>query len=872
LLIQLYGLRLEIFPVKQALRLPFFALAIVCLCAAGALAQTASPTPDPFVTQISTSAADSFARDMSGDGRFVVIESNGDIATVPPGQTAATKSPNNADGNREIFLFDFAQRRVFQITDTKSALKDATLAADKRFLNENIQVEVTNNRPMISRDGKWIVFSSNAFNQNDNASSPFSFDGDAQTNEDALKADGNQEIFLYRIPDVAPADLTSGTLPAYQDLRQSTFGGLGSFTRVTNTAASSLPRAGSSLAVPFVADDNRDAQINDDGSRVVFVSTRNLQTLNLGRLNADGSPEIFVYNNVGGGSLSQITVTSLDQNLLVFTDNPNISGLAGGTSTIAFISNAKDLRFTNSTDAAANVAANNTDGDNEIFVASYNGATVTSMKQATRTKRQVAADVVNFFNLGRRMSRDGNLVAFESVATDPKADTSTTNDPNRAMFIYNVAADSFTQIGPRAVSTGDAAEQEDVLRFPTFAADNARVYFTSDLNLKADGTRVAASDAAGLNPNRLKQIFSATVPASGSTTTAITRLTNLTGTDFNATMQPFLSNTQERISFSLAIYEFGTGNSDRSNEAYYLITPPTPSTGDVPAASSGLAYFTGASQIAVTPPPASPTPTPSPTPSTAPVTGLAPGMLGIVRTTSGSVTLAPSSKGVCPADNPGCDAASESQHRPTLPVELNGVSLSVNGAAAGLYFVSAGEIQFVVPPGLAAQTGTNTYPVTINIREAGGVRTVRGTLQVVAAQPDIFSSTNGAGGRAAVTNVTNPLLSVGTSEPFTVTTTFVNSSGTSVTSPTLLRVVLTGVRGITKNNITVRLTKSDNTTVDLTGDAIPRDPQATDMPGVFTLDFTLPATLAGAGDVSITVIASGASSRPADTAPKFRIN
>jgi uncharacterized protein (TIGR03437 family) len=267
-----------------------------------------------------------------------------------------------------------------------------------------------------------------------------------------------------------------------------------------------------------------------------------------------------------------------------------------------------------------------------------------------------------------------------------------------------------------------------------------------------------------------------------------------------------------------------------------------------------------------------------PTPAPGVVTGLAPGMIGFVRTTSTSpATLAPSEKRVCPADNPGCDAASESMHRPTLPVELNGVSLSVNGAAAGLYFVSPTEIQFVVPPGLAAQTAAATYPVVITVRGGATERTVRTVLQVVAAQPDLFTSTNGAGGRAAVTNVTNPLLSTGTPEPFTVTTTFTNSAGASVTAATRLRLVLTGVRGVPRGTITVRLTKSDNTTVDLTGDAIPTDPLATDMPGVFTLDFVLPATLASAGDVSVTVIATAAggasfTSRPADTAPRFRIN
>jgi hypothetical protein len=48
------------------------------------------------------------------------------------------------------------------------------------------------------------------------------------------------------------------------------------------------------------------------------------------------------------------------------------------------------------------------------------------------------------------------------------------------------------------------------------------------------------------------------------------------------------------------------------------------------------------------------------------------------------------------------------------------------------------------------------------------------------------------------------------------------------------------------------------------------------MPGAFTLDFRLPASLAGAGDVSIIVIVNSGgatfASRPLDTAPRFRIN
>ena len=80
-----------------------------------------SATPDPFVVQLTSSPTSRFASfvgDISANGRFVVVESNGDIATEKSAR-------NNADGNREIFLIDYAQRRIFQITNTRNVPKPA---------------------------------------------------------------------------------------------------------------------------------------------------------------------------------------------------------------------------------------------------------------------------------------------------------------------------------------------------------------------------------------------------------------------------------------------------------------------------------------------------------------------------------------------------------------------------------------------------------------------------------------------------------------------------------------------------------------------------------------------------------------------------
>ena len=143
--------------------------------------------------------------------------------------------------------------------------------------------------------------------------------------------------------------------------------------------------------------------------------------------------------------------------------------------------------------------------------------------------------------------------------------------------------------------------------------------------------------------------------------------------------------------------------------------------------------------------------------------------------------------------------AREDQRRPPADrVKLG--SVSIGGAAAGLYFVSAGQINFVLPPGL----GGAAFPVTINNNGA----VIRSTLQVIAAQPDIFTDTSG---RAAVFNATNPMAL--TPEPpdgFPVTSDRPKADGSGTeTVPTELLIMLTGVRNAQRAQITVRINQTD---------------------------------------------------------------
>jgi uncharacterized protein (TIGR03437 family) len=404
-----------------------------------------------------------------------------------------------------------------------------------------------------------------------------------------------------------------------------------------------------------------------------------------------------------------------------------------------------------------------------------------------------------------------------------------------------VDSDTFVEIGTRPPVS-------DVGRFPTFTDYNSSLapsslVFNSFLNFRADGTFPASQAQAseGLNTDNSPEIYVTQIPASSSNT--FTRLTNMPSFNASST-RPIASETRKRIAFSVVGEELGGGNGDGSQEIFYLLTPQiTVTSGAV------LSFFTGASNMPVTAatPLPSPTPTPTPVPSPTPgqPIGLAPGQISFVRST---VPLAPSDVML---DGDPNTVASEILHSPALPVELNGVSVSVNGAAAGLYLVSNTDKQilFVMPIGVS--NGLRT--VAVNVLDSGANTDTlhRGLVQVVTGQPDIFSSTGDAGGRARAVDA-----NTGTSEPFSVTQ--------------RIELIVTGVRFAAPAEITVTV----GTTAISAASIISVGP-IRDNAGFDSIIFDLPASLAGAGDVPIqvqfqrTIITV---SRPADTAPHITIN
>jgi Tol biopolymer transport system component len=881
---------------------------------------------DTLIGQVTSSVSESFAGSISGDGRFVVFESNGNLAT---------ENPRNEDGNTEIFLFDYAQRRIFQITDTKSVLFNTS--SDPTFFS-NVRILITNRRPMISTDGRWIVFTSNATTSTPAApddTNPGSFNGNSFTTAtptptptpvptatpsatptpsptptvsptptptpppNPLTGDANMEVWLYQIPGYAPADLTTG-----EELPITNLSG-GTFIRVTNTNPSRLPISGSTTAIASIAEDNHNPSINDDGSTIAFVSTRDLVTGGNTFPFADND-EIFTYRQ--GGSYTQVTETLRGPlSNPIYSKNPTISG--DGTR-IAFASTGDDpVPLTQPTpqpspqpspspppsfDCGSNPS---TSRNEEIFVANLNASAVPiGCRQITTTTPPTPGEIVNMLDFGKRMSRNGRFIAFDSYADlanpSPSPVPSPSPTPSFATYLYDYNSNSLRQIGPRSTADSEATNG-DTQHYPGFTdydvnGDPSTLLMSTRMNIKADGT-IPANEQDGLNPIDLRPVQIYSYGLNAPAASAFTRLTKLgvTSAFFLPQTQALPSNSFRRFAFNLALTEVGLGNSDLLSETYYLYAPLVDT-----QTTATFSFATGASKLPInvdvspTPSPspstsptatptATPTPTPTPTPSPTPtVTPNPVPTFTPLPSPTPTPTTPPSVLGMSPemlailtfdanVDRPivARTAVGSLDRSFNLPMELSGVTLSINGAMCGLKSVSDTEITFVVPRALTSVAAGTKYPFVVT---NNGIR-FGGDLAIVPTRPDIFttSASPGPGGRADLENVTNR---VHTTEPFTVRTVKVKG-GTKV--QTVLRIRATGILDRTITQLSVRIGGATISGIEILSNS--REVE----PGVFEFEFRLPGSLNGAGDQPVILQAVDGStfflSRLDDTAPRVSI-
>lgn len=758
--------------------------------------------------------AELFVTDMSGDGRFVVIESNRNIATV---------NPRNEDGNREIFLFDLAQRHIFQITDTKSSLLNPS-GSSNSF--SNISVLIDNHRPSISNNGSWIAFSSNATTStpsSPDATNPGNFDGNVPGRQQILQEDGNMEVWLYRIPTYSTVDLSSGTTPAFVDLSN------GTFFLVTNTPTSRYPQPGTGPTSnppnrpPFVADDNGRSSLDDTGSTLAFSSTRDLVPGG-NSFPSEDNEEIFVYKRIND-SFGQITRTPRGPIFSpIYNNNPSISG--------------DGLRVTfNST--GTNPVIGMTGGCNPEFNDEIHFTDLTSSGNPAGVRKQITITAPTTFDpvnsmppVYRSISRNGRYVTFVSSATlDVNSGNCITGGTpigsGYALFLYDSdnPTTPFKRIGPYDDSDSQLVGGDGLKygRFTDYDAQRnpASLIFTSRINMCPDGSMPPVGCSVGLNPSpsRPSQVYIVPISTSSQEFTKISNST-LLAADVTGGLC-VAGNTRTRSNCGFAGADFG-----RSIDQ--ILLPPLIEEDEVALTS----FVTGAGGIPLNS-----------------IPGLNSNMLAGGLYTSQ----------LAPVNQAFSSPVTLERALPT-PLQLNGVSVTVDRVLAGITQVFSGQVNFIVPKGLSP----GIKEVIIN---NNGI-VIRSSLQIVeSSQPDVITryfdepSTYDikSHGRAKVLNITNP--NNPHFEPFRVVT-----ETPSGPQPTKLRLFLTGVEDVLSSSVTIKIGSVTISQSNILTNAV-----ATDYPGVFTFDFDLPSSLDGAGNVPVEVTVGGAGSRPAITAARVNI-
>jgi uncharacterized repeat protein (TIGR01451 family) len=330
-----------------------------------------------FTQVTDTTAGDNTSPSINGDGTRIAFLSNNDL------------TGGNADGNREIFLYDAVSNSFTRVTDTTST------------------TSAGNFNPSINGDGTRIAFESDLY--------------------PAGNPEINREIFLYDSTTGGITEITftpaggfninssissDGTRIAFQSTRDLSGGNAdgnsdiflydavsNSFTQVTDTTGGA----------------NNSPSISGDGTRIAFVSDR---FANLG--NADGNTEIFL-----AACLSPQPPTSADLSVSLGADKTIVKQGDRLTYTLTV------QNFGSGT--AANVVVNNTLSSGTTFVSA-------NANKGGFTTPPVGQSGTVTWNLGNMLNGDQEaaqitvtvIMRGKGTITNTASVSSTTSDPNTA--------------------------------------------------------------------------------------------------------------------------------------------------------------------------------------------------------------------------------------------------------------------------------------------------------------------------------------------------------------------------------------------------------------------------------------------------------
>jgi Tol biopolymer transport system component len=473
----------------------------------------------------------SFNPVVSADGRYVAFDSN-----------ASNLVANDSNGSRDVFVRDLVTSTTTLVSTT------GTTSGNNQSFN-----------PVVSADGRYVAFSSNASNlvaNDSNGTIPDVFVHDLVTGTTTLvsttgnssgnsgsfnpvvSADGRYVAFSSNASNLVANDSNTTEDVFVRDLVT------GTTTLVSTTGTASGNRSSNNPVV------------SADGRYVAFIS----QASNLVANDSNGSRDVFVRDLVTGTTTLVSTTGTSSGNRDSFS--PVIS--ADGRY-VAFISQ------------ASNLVANDSNGTlQDVFVRDL----VTGTTTLVSTTGTASGNNQSFNPV---VSADGRYVAFTSYASNLVAnDSNSTQD----VFLYDRTAASTTLVSRRAPSLPYLSGNDSSRAYSnqSLSADGRYVAFTSkasnlvanDSNSTISGTindvfvrdrvnstttLVSTTGTAGGNSDSSNPVVS----ADGRYVAFTSRASNLVANDSNGTQDVFVRDLVNGMTTLVSTTGTASGNSDSSN-------------------------------------------------------------------------------------------------------------------------------------------------------------------------------------------------------------------------------------------------------------------------------------------------------------------
>lgn len=511
----------------------------------------------------------------------------------------------------------------------------------------------------------------------------------------------------------------------------------------------------------------------------------------------------------------------------------------------------------------------NADGNSEIFL--FDGA---RLIQITRTEPGAPPDRVRNGNFQPSISDDGRFIAFSS-----NRDLAGQNsDGNLEIFVYDSVAETFAQLtnsagivgftDPKISGNGAIVAYtrdngaipgitRDLILQPrsggvpatVLAANVPSLQMTYGRAISDDGTRVVYSGEIATNSS---QVF----VYDGRNAALVRQITSLGARATDVPLHPTISGDGARIAFATRRTITGFSNSDNSIELYTfdlatgqfarvtnapgeadgfdgttLVTEVVSSLNDAgtivafnfPRVLSGpvLSGLENRSEIYV--------PETAARPPFGALTAILNGA-SFGHELSSIKALAPDSIAVA-RGNALANSTMQSQRLPngSFPTNVGGTTVTVNGREAQIFFVSPGQINFLVPP----QTEIGTADVIVTNADNFSSRASVPTLRTA---PGLFSRSGDGIGEGMI--LSSDTLQEGPFDP--------------ADGNLRLTIFATGARSGIQNLVTIggRVINAESVT------------PSPDLAGLDEIRVRIPADLRGAGTVSLSMRSDGQESNP----------